>query len=273
MDAGERERPTMRRAGALLAATLVVLGAAVGGHALGGVVTSGLPGHSRGSHPATVPAAPAPTRPARVRELLTDRSSVAARLAPGIARVTVRSGSGEPVASYGRRGSYGSPTTFLVTARVGDRLRVRLPDRDAQGWIAASDVELQRNPWRVEVDLARRQARVLNDGELHRTLRVAVGAPATPTPTGTFFVTYLVRPPDPGTLYGPYVFGTSASSTVPAVRARFTSTDGQIGLHGTDAPRLLGSAVSNGCVRMTNRAITELAGVLPLGTPVVVRAR
>jgi lipoprotein-anchoring transpeptidase ErfK/SrfK len=48
----------------------------------------------------------------------------------------------------------------------------------------------------------------------------------------------------------------------------FGGGPGQIGLHGTNAPRLLGRDVSHGCVRMRNQAITRLARMLPLGTPV-----
>ena len=47
---------------------------------------------------------------------------------------------------------------------------------------------------------------------------------------------------------------------------------GQIAMHGTNRPELLGQPVSNGCVRMTNDAITKMVQLAPLGTPVNVVA-
>jgi len=34
---------------------------------------------------------------------------------------------------------------------------------------------------------------------------------------------------------------------------------------------VLGQDVSSGCIRMSNAKVTELAGKLPLGTPVLIR--
>jgi lipoprotein-anchoring transpeptidase ErfK/SrfK len=43
---------------------------------------------------------------------------------------------------------------------------------------------------------------------------------------------------------------------------------GEIGLHGTNHPELLGQDVSHGCIRIANRDIRRLSKILPLGTPV-----
>jgi lipoprotein-anchoring transpeptidase ErfK/SrfK len=56
------------------------------------------------------------------------------------------------------------------------------------------------------------------------------------------------------------------------VLEQFGTGDGQIALHGTADPTDLGNQVSNGCLRLDNQAITTLAGTLPLGTPVTIRA-
>jgi lipoprotein-anchoring transpeptidase ErfK/SrfK len=45
---------------------------------------------------------------------------------------------------------------------------------------------------------------------------------------------------------------------------------GQIAIHGTNRPGLVGSSVSHGCVRMTNDDITKLANMVPVGTPVAI---
>ena len=67
--------------------------------------------------------------------------------------------------------------------------------------------------------------------------------------------------------YGPVAFGTSARSPV--------LTDwpggGFIGIHGTDAPRLIPGHISHGCIRLRNSAILHLARIMGVGTPLSVR--
>jgi lipoprotein-anchoring transpeptidase ErfK/SrfK len=92
---------------------------------------------------------------------------------------------------------------------------------------------------------------------------------ATPTPTGRFYITVKLRPPQISTVYGAWALGLSGYSDV---LEQFGTGDGQIALHGTSDPADLGREVSNGCVRMDNAAITSLAETLPLGTPVTIRA-
>ena len=52
----------------------------------------------------------------------------------------------------------------------------------------------------------------------------------------------------------------------------FQGGSGQIALHGTNRPDLLGQPISNGCVRMTNDAISRVAFLAPTGTPVEIVA-
>ena len=48
----------------------------------------------------------------------------------------------------------------------------------------------------------------------------------------------------------------------------FNGGEPLVGLHGTNAPELLGSASSNGCVRMPNSVASMLAFRVPLGAAV-----
>jgi lipoprotein-anchoring transpeptidase ErfK/SrfK len=52
------------------------------------------------------------------------------------------------------------------------------------------------------------------------------------------------------------------------VLTSFAGGDGQVAIHGTNQPGLIGSEVSHGCVRVDNTTITKLARMIPLGTPV-----
>jgi lipoprotein-anchoring transpeptidase ErfK/SrfK len=46
--------------------------------------------------------------------------------------------------------------------------------------------------------------------------------------------------------------------------------DGTYGIHGTNRPELIGTAVSYGCIRMRNSDILDLFGRVKVGTPVFV---
>jgi lipoprotein-anchoring transpeptidase ErfK/SrfK len=161
----------------------------------------------------------------------------------------------------------GIPLTFLVKQRRESRLRVYLPTRPnrSTGWLRTRDVDLAVTRYRIEVRLDRHRL-ILWKGA-HRVLatKIAKGRAVSPTPTGRYFVTDLLRPPDPHGFYGPYALGLSAHSPV---YTSFDGGDGQIGLHGTDQPQVLGTDVSHGCIRVANRVVTRLAQQVPLGTPV-----
>lgn len=167
----------------------------------------------------------------------------------------------------------GSHRTLLVTGTIGGAwLRVLLPVRPngGAGWVRARAVALERDDWALRVSLRRHRLTVLRTGRALWSTTIAIGARATPTPTGRFFTTELLRQPDSGGIYGPWVFALSGFSRV---ITNFRGGRGEIGIHGTNTPQLLGRDVSHGCVRVTNRAITRLAAELPLGTPVTISVR
>jgi len=256
--------PGLAAAAALLAMLLVLAGCGGPGSAqpAGPVATSGT------AAPATV-AAPEPG-PVRLGD-------APAYVAIAVKDVTVRSrpSGGRVVAVFPKELPWGSPTPFLVSeaerTRGGDTwLQVMLPRRPngSTGWVRRDMVRITPVTHAVEVDLSARTARLLRNRRAVRSWRVAVGAAGTPTPTGRFFVTVKLRPPQISTTYGAWALGLSGYSEV---HQTFGTGDGQIALHGTYRPWLLGQPVSNGCVRMDNQMITLLARTLPLGTPVTIR--
>ena len=165
----------------------------------------------------------------------------------------------------------GSPTVVLVRSVRPGWLQVLLPDRPngLTGWVHRADVTLTQVRYRIRVSLASRQLVVYRDNtEVLRT-PAAVGTPQTPTPTGLFFLTDIVRVTADQPGYGPFALGLSGHSPV---LARFGDGDAQIAVHGSDAPTSIGQAISHGCVRISNAAIRTLAQELPLGTPVQIEA-
>lgn len=161
---------------------------------------------------------------------------------------------------------------FLVEDRQADGwIRVLLPVRPngSSGWVRASNVSIRAVTYAVKVDLRARQITVLDRGAVLYQAPVAVGKPSTPTPTGRYYVRVLIKAPNPRTVYGPYAYGLSSHSDA---LTSFNGGDAEIGLHGNDDASVLGRAVTHGCIRMDNAEITQLAALLPLGTPVDITA-
>lgn len=161
----------------------------------------------------------------------------------------------------------GLPLVFLVQQRQGDWLEVQLNTRPNQttAWIRAADVSLRQTTHKIVVSLAARTLTVYDGANAVMEAPVAIGDPSTPTPRGNYYIDGAVRTPDPSGVYGPFQLSVAAFSEV---LMTFGSGVGQIAMHGTNAPGLIGSAVSNGCVRMNNADVTRLANTVEVGTPV-----
>ena len=139
------------------------------------------------------------------------------------------------------------------------------------GWIHASDVSTRGVDNRIVVRVADKQLTVYKGttDEVVFQAPVATGLPSTPTPLGDFYVDVVVKLLHPTGVYGAYQLSVSAFSDV---LQNFGGGPGQIAIHGTNQPQLIGQAVSNGCVRLTNENVITLASMAPAGTPVSIVA-
>ena len=161
---------------------------------------------------------------------------------------------------------FGSPLKLRVVQRSddGEWLRVQLPVRPNRttGWIPASQATLSSTSMSVRVDLTTKTMHVWDGSTLVLETQTTIGAPGTPTPLGTFFVNDHVA--GSGS-YGPHILSLSAYSET---LETFNGGVPVIAIHGTNRPDLIDGAHSNGCVRVTNDIVTQLKGMLPVGTPV-----
>lgn len=162
----------------------------------------------------------------------------------------------------------GVPLTFLVESVSGPWLKVQLAQRPngSTGWVRADAVTLHRLDYSLVVSTADHTLQLLKDGAPVKSYTAATGTGGTPTPHGSFYITELLQPTNAD--YGPYAFGLSAFSEV---LSSFGGGPGQIGLHGTDDAASIGHDASHGCIRLSNADITELAQLLPLGTPITIQ--
>jgi len=221
--------------------------------------------------PTPKPAAPRCSAPAE-RSLTSARGSFAGFAPHGA--VAYRTPGGAVVARFGRENVNGYPTYFGVLGkRVGKDCRalwyrVQLPIRPngAVGWVRASEIELQPVDLRIEVDVSRRDLELFRAGKRVLEATVAVGASATPTPIGRYYVNQRLVPTDTSGPYGPGALGISAFSPVLTGWAQ----GGPVAIHGTNEPWSIGHAVSNGCIRLPNDTLERLFKIVPPGTQVII---
>ena len=222
--------------------------------------------------PARPVAAPAPTTAPVVRPALPDvldpllGGSVAH---PREALTVYDRPDGKPLRTLGLRTALDGPQGLLVAKYAPGWVLLHLPMRPntATGWVRQSLVTITVDPWSIQVSRAQHLLIVRRSGTVTARYPVAIGAPATPTPAGLFYVTDLIATGDPHGAFGPAALGLSGRSDV---IKQFAGADGVLGIHGTSAQWSVGRSVSHGCIRMRNADSLTLLGTVPVGTPVVI---
>ncbi len=184
--------------------------------------------------------------------------------------------------------TYQSTTTLLTDPDLpsppSDWVPVTVPLRkpnETKGWVQASDVTLSQTSYAIDISLSQHTLVLRIAGHPLLSTRIIIGAPKSPTPTGRFFLTDPINcntmavPGYPlvqcSPVYGAFAIGTSGLSDA---LDSFDGTIPQIALHGTNLPASqLGTDQSNGCVRMPNDVIIQIAKLTPLlGMPVMITA-
>ncbi|MEB3317368.1 MAG: L,D-transpeptidase [Cyanobacteriota bacterium] len=129
----------------------------------------------------------------------------------------------------------------------------------------------------ILLELGKRTISLVENGKVIRSWPVAVGEPATPTPTGRFAVRNMV--------VNPQYQSTKSGKNNPIIGPQgplgdrwigfHTTARDQFGIHGTPTAWewtvRSKAAVSHGCVRMLTPHVRELFDKVVVGTPVVVK--
>jgi lipoprotein-anchoring transpeptidase ErfK/SrfK len=152
----------------------------------------------------------------------------------------------------------------ILDARRNPWLHIRIPRRPngERGWVPA-DMLGPLNVVRTQlvIDRSAKRATLYKVGRRIWQAPVGVGRPQTPTPRGKFYVRERLR--GDGKVYGPWAFGTSAYANISD-----WPKGGVVGIHGTNQPALVPGRPSHGCVRVRNAKISQLARLMPIGTPI-----
>jgi len=176
------------------------------------------------------------------------------------------------VATFSAVTEYGLPRTLLVTEQRDGWIQALLPMRPtgSLGWVRTTDVTLGSTTYEIKISLSTRQLVLLDAGEPVLETKIAIGKATTPTTVGRFYVTDPVDlTSEPNSDYGAFALGISGYSDV---LTSFRGGDGQLAIHGGAWESMLGTEVSAGCVRVLNETILQIAGLVPLGTPVTIDA-
>ncbi|KGE17339.1 L,D-transpeptidase [Paenibacillus wynnii] len=107
---------------------------------------------------------------------------------------------------------------------------------------------------RIIVDLSQRMLYLLEDDIVVRGFPVGIGTILNRSPEGEY--TIINKQLNPGGPFGAFWMGLSKP---------------HYGIHGTNNPSSIGKRVSQGCIRMYNADVLELASKVNVGTRVTIR--
>lgn len=172
-------------------------------------------------------------------------------------------------------GKYKGKTTGRFDQKTYKALRRYQKGRGFTPTGAVGPRTLQAMVGRIVIDLSQFKLRLIRDGKVVKTYKIATGSSAYPTPTGTYKVvnkqtnpTWIPPnspwakglgpiPPGPGNPLGTRWIGTSADA---------------VGIHGTYADYSIGTPASHGCLRMHIPEVEALFEEVSVGMPVIIKA-
>lgn len=169
--------------------------------------------------------------------------------------------------AFGKIGAQQFGQTWLtVITRNRDWVQVMLPSKPngSTGWIEASQLAEAHSRFLIKVHLGARTLELFEDNEVVGSWPVAIGAEATPTPTGRTYVSGQIV--DDKQAFSPVILPLGTHS---ATLDSYGGGPGTVALHGWTDPSVFGKAVSHGCVRVPDEALALLR-IVPTGTPVMV---
>jgi hypothetical protein len=187
--------------------------------------------------------------------------------------LTVRSRpNGRVIAHLQRRTRWGSPTVAWAVRRRGGWLAVIAPGiaNNRHGWInlRRERPRMWRSRLSLHADLSERTLELREGARVRRRMRVTIGGPSSPTPAGRFSVTDKLIPAPGQRYYGCCIL--ALSGTQPKLRPGWAGGN-RIAIHGSPNGSV-GAAASAGCLRARDADLRALMKVVPVGTPVIIRA-
>lgn len=171
---------------------------------------------------------------------------------------------GKPIAKIGPKQL--GDTWLPVIGERGHWVQVLLPSRPngSTGWLRDTHLESKYTPYLIRVHLSSMRLELFFEGREINSWTIGIGQSDTPTPTGRTFILGSIV--DPNQTYSPIILPLGAHSDT---LDSFGGGPGTVAIHTWPTTDVLGTASSNGCIRVPQEALNQLTRV-PLGTLVLV---
>src|SRR5580700_265027 len=128
----------------------------------------------------------------------------------------------------------------------------------------AQDKSAAKSARMIIVSIPDRKLAVMESGKVIKIFPTAVGAPKSPSPSGSFKIVQRLSEP---TWYSKGKIVPPGKACPIGTRWLGLSVKGY-GIHGTNNPSSIGHNASHGCIRMRNRDVEELFGMVSVGDDV-----
>jgi lipoprotein-anchoring transpeptidase ErfK/SrfK len=129
---------------------------------------------------------------------------------------------------------------------------------------AFAQEQLGQSTRRIVISIPDRKLAVVQAGRVVKVFSTAVGAPQTPSPSGSYRIVQRISDP---TWYTKGKIVPPGKANPIGTRWLGLSVKGY-GIHGTNVPSSIGHNASHGCIRMRNRDVEQLFEMVAVGDAV-----
>jgi hypothetical protein len=218
--------------------------------------------------PSTTSRAATPPKATTVGAIPAGRGYLAAM--SGLRGITLRDRPGGKVIAHLKPTTeWGSPTVVWAADRRGRWLGVYATavGNNRIGWLDTKRdrPRMWRSQYSLHADLSNRTLELWRGSRVVRRMSVGIGGPNTPTPVGRFSVTDKLIPARGLSYYGCCLLALSGHQS--HLRPGWAGGD-RIAIHGGS----VGGAASAGCLHANDADLKHLMKVIPIGTPVYIKA-
>jgi len=164
---------------------------------------------------------------------------------------------------------FGNPLVYRVLAGTPDDgsgwAQVYVPARPngTTAWVQTSQFRWGSSNRMLQINVSQRTITVFEGSNVLITTQGVLGKGSSRTPLANGWVEEIMA--GPSAAYGPRLISLGIFSDD---LNSFAGSVPKIALHGTNNPGIMGQYASNGCIRIRNEIITQIAGMLPVGSKV-----
>lgn len=197
-----------------------------------------------------------------------------------VSRPTLHTTPGGPVFTPSFRGTslpavnptvFGNPLVYPVIAGTPDNdtgwAQVRVPagGNNTTAWVQTSQFRWGSSNRMIQISVSTNTVTVFEGGNVLLSTGAVTGKNTSRTPLATGWVEETMA--GPSAAYGPRLISLGLFSND---LSSFAGSVPKIALHGTSNPGLIPSYNSNGCIRVNNQAINQIASMVPAGSKVII---